>query len=105
MPTDLRLPLAVDIEKLAVSTLRWDDALTVTDLVARLSSDGRRHRIDGWRARTAGIAFSGNATLDGAAPFPLDANAQIAGLLDKRPLAVALTAASRPRALVWLSTL
>ena len=92
VPTDLRLPLAVDIEKLAVSTLRWDDALTVTDLVARLSSDGRRHRIDGWRARTAGIAFSGNATLDGAAPFPLDANAQIAGLLDKRPLAVALTA-------------
>lgn len=91
-PTDLRLPLAVDAEKISIATLQWGEALTITDLVARLDSDGRRHRIDGWRARTAGIALSGNATLDGAAPFPVEANAQIAGLLDQRPLAVALTA-------------
>src|SRR5574343_1525197 len=91
-PIDLRLPLAIDAEKISIATLRWGEALTVTDLVARLDSDGRRHRIDGWRARTAGIALSGNATLDGAAPFPVEANAQIAGLLDQRPLAVALTA-------------
>jgi translocation and assembly module TamB len=92
LPTDLRLPLAVDAEKISIATLQWGEALTVTDLVARLDSDGRRHRIDGWHARTAGIALSGNATLDGAAPFPVEANAQIAGLLDQRPLAVALTA-------------
>jgi translocation and assembly module TamB len=92
LPSDLRLPLAMAAEKIAISTLHWGEALTVTDLVARLDSDGRRHRIDGWRARTAGIALSGNATLDGAAPFPVDANAQISGLLDQRPLAVALTA-------------
>jgi translocation and assembly module TamB len=92
LPTDLRLPLAVAADKVAIATLRWGETLTVTDLVARLDSDGRRHRIDGWRARTAGIALSGNATLDGAAPFPVEANAQIAGLLDQRPLAVALTA-------------
>ncbi len=92
-PTDLRLPLAVAADKVAIATLRWGEALTVTDLVARLDSDGRHHRIDGWRARTAGLALSGNATLDGAAPFPLEANAQIAGLLDQRPLAVALSAA------------
>jgi translocation and assembly module TamB len=93
LPTDLRLPLAVDVEKVSISTLHWGNALTMTDLVAHLGSDGRHHLIDGWRARTAGLALSGNATLDGAAPFALDANAQIAGLLDQRPLAVALTAA------------
>lgn len=92
LPTDLRLPLALDAERVSIATLHWGEALTVTDLVARLESDGRRHRIDSWHARTAGIALSGNATLDGAAPFPLDANAQITGLLEQRPLAVALTA-------------
>jgi translocation and assembly module TamB len=91
-PTDLRLPLAVAAERVAIATLRWGEALTVTDIVARLDSDGRHHRIDGWRARTAGIALSGNATLDGVAPFQIEANAQIAGLLDQRPLAVGLTA-------------
>ena len=91
-PSELRLPLTVKLEKMTIATLRRGDAWLATDLAGRFTSDGRHHSIDGLRARTGGVALSGNASLDGAAPFSLAADARIAGQLDQRPLAVALTA-------------
>lgn len=91
-PTDLRLPLAIEVQKLAIATLSYGEAFTATDLAARLSSDGRQHRLEDFHAQTAGITASARATLDGAAPFRLEASAEIAGRLDERALAMSATA-------------
>jgi len=91
-PSELRLPLAVEIQKLAIARFDYGDTLTGNDLVARFSSDGQRHRLEGFQARSAGIAVTGRASLDGAAPLPLEASAEIAGQFEQRPLAMAITA-------------
>ncbi|MBL8428279.1 MAG: translocation/assembly module TamB domain-containing protein [Dechloromonas sp.] len=91
-PNDLQLPLAVDAKKLAISTLHVDDSFTATDLAARFSSDGRRHQLDDLKVSTGGIAIVGHAIVDGLAPLPLEASAQVSGQLDDRPLALSLTA-------------
>ena len=92
IPTDLSLPLAVEVQKLAIATLSYGEAFTATDLTARLSSDGRRHRLEDFHGQTAGITASARATLDGTAPFALDASAEMAGRLDERALAMTATA-------------
>lgn len=91
-PTDLQLPLTVDAQNVAILQFSLGDKFTASDLAARFSSDGRLHRLDDFKALTGGIAISGRATLDGLAPLPLTASADISGQLDERPLALALTA-------------
>ena len=92
VPTDLQLPVTVNAKKLAILKLSVDDGFTATDLAASFASDGRQHRIDDLHALTGGIAITGRASLDGLAPFPLAASAEISGQLDERPLAMSLTA-------------
>lgn len=91
-PTDLRLPVAVNIQKIAVGTLRHGDAFTATDLAARFTSDGRQHRLEDFHALTGGIAMTGQASLDGLAPLALTASAEVSGQLEQRPLALRLNA-------------
>ncbi|PKO48275.1 MAG: hypothetical protein CVU31_06360 [Betaproteobacteria bacterium HGW-Betaproteobacteria-4] len=91
-PTDLQLPLTVNAKKLAILKLSLGDGFTASDLAASFSSDGRQHRLTNFKALTGGIALSAEASLDGRAPLPLTARADIAGQLDERPLALALTA-------------
>lgn len=92
VPTDLLLPLAVNAEKIAISQLTVGDSFAATDLAGRFASDGRQHLLENFRARTADVAVTGRATLDGRAPLPLAGSAEMSGLLDERPLALALTA-------------
>lgn len=91
-PADLRLPLAVDAENVAISQIAWSDTMVAGDLAGRFVSDGRHHRLDGLRAQLAGVELSGGAVLDGAAPFALDARLQVAGRIAQHPLALTLTA-------------
>lgn len=91
-PTELRLPLAVEIKKLSIARLDYGDALSASDLAARFSSNGQQHRLEDFQARSAGIAISGRARLDGAAPLPLTASAEITGQYEQRPLAMTITA-------------
>ncbi|WP_310491701.1 translocation/assembly module TamB domain-containing protein [Dechloromonas sp.] len=91
-PTDLQLPLAVNAKKLAILKLSVSDGFTATDLAASLTSDGRQHQLADVHALTGGIAITARASLDGLAPMPLAASAEISGQLDERPLAMSLTA-------------
>lgn len=92
LPASLELPLTVNAKKVSISQILWGKAVIMEALNTALSSDGRQHRLSEFSARLAGIALSGEARLDGAAPFPLEARAEIAGQLDQRPLAMQLTA-------------
>ena len=91
-PIDLQLPFTVNAKKLAILKLSVGDGFTATDLAASFSSDGRQHQLADVHALTGGIAITGRASLDGLAPLPLAASAEISGQLDERPLALALTA-------------
>ncbi|MBS1145351.1 MAG: hypothetical protein H6R14_2757 [Proteobacteria bacterium] len=92
VPSDLQLPLTVNAKKVSISKFSWGEQFTASDLSASFTSDGRQHQLADFRANAAGVALSAEASLDGLAPFPLDARAGIAGQLEQRPLAVALTA-------------
>ncbi|MBS1142093.1 MAG: hypothetical protein H6R13_3546 [Proteobacteria bacterium] len=92
VPADLQLPIGVEIQKLAIARFAYGDTLTGSDLAARFSSDGRHHQLEDFRAKSADIAVTGRATLDGAAPFPLEGSADISGQLEQRPLAMSITA-------------
>ncbi|NTV69890.1 MAG: hypothetical protein HGA71_07065 [Azonexaceae bacterium] len=91
-PSDLQLPCTVNAKKVVILKLSVDGGFMATDLAASFTSDGRQHRLDDFKALTGGIAVTGRAGLDGLAPMPLAASAEISGQLDQRPLAVALTA-------------
>jgi translocation and assembly module TamB len=92
LPSDLTLPLAINAKHVGIAELRWDDSLSVTDISAGLSSDGRRHRLTDVSARIADTAVSGSLELDGATPFPVAAQARAHGLVAERALAVTLDA-------------
>jgi translocation and assembly module TamB len=91
-PDDLTLPLAVSVRQVAIGELRWDGAPPVTGIAARLASDGRRHEVEDLALRVADVAATGRLALDGRAPFPLQARAEVSGMLAERPLALAAEA-------------
>src|SRR5574343_1271304 len=92
LPADLQLPLAVRIERLSLGLLSINGQTVANHIAARLNSDGRQHRIDNLQLHTADVTLSGQASLDGLAPFPLNATLAIAGQLDQRPLGLTATA-------------
>lgn len=91
-PTDLQLPLAVNVEKLAISRLSYGNALSASRLSAQLSSDGRQHRLANFSAELADIGIHGEVRLGCAAPLPLEANVTLNGLLAEQALAVEIAA-------------
>jgi translocation and assembly module TamB len=91
-PTDLQLPLALRIEELRLATLGYGSLEAARELSLRIDSDGRQHRIENLQLLSGDISVRGQASIDGAAPFPLQAEAEIQGQLEQRPLALALTA-------------
>lgn len=85
-PSELRLPLAVDIEKVAIFSFNWNGLLTASALGGRLSSDGLHHQLSDLKASSGHIALSGTASLNGMAPLPLSFSARLDGMLDEHPL-------------------
>ena len=92
VPATLRLPLAVDLDKLAITTLSIRGLPDIRQLDARFHSDGRQHQLQQLALHSGDIRLSGQAELDGAAPLPLSARVQIEGRLEQRPLALDLAA-------------
>lgn len=92
LPADLQLPLALDVDRLSLGQLTLNGQPLASDIAARLSSDGRQHRISDLHLQAADVALSGQASLDGQPPFPLSATLDLKGQLDQRPLALAATA-------------
>ncbi len=91
-PTDLSLPLPIDLEKMVISRLEYGNLLQVRDLAGRLHSDGSKHALDDFHATFGDASLSGRARLDGTVPFALEADAAIAGQLEKHALALKLQA-------------
>lgn len=91
-PNNLQLPLAVDVEKVTISQIEYGTHFTAQHLTGSLHSDGRQHQLHDFQIATQGAQLTGQATLDGATPFRLDAAAEIKGQLDQHPLALSLSA-------------
>lgn len=92
LPKDLQLPLAIAIEHLGLGQLSFNGQPLAERIAGHLTSDGRQHRLDDLQLSTADVSLSGQAKLDGQAPFPLQARLHLKGQLDQRPLAVDATA-------------
>lgn len=92
VPDQLTLPLAIDIERLALGKLSLNGNTLAEGLAGRLSSDGRDHRVEHLALRLADVAVAAQARLDGQAPFPLSATLQLSGQLEGRPLAITANA-------------
>ncbi|MDR0379679.1 MAG: translocation/assembly module TamB domain-containing protein [Candidatus Accumulibacter sp.] len=91
-PDDLGLPLAVSIHRATIDALVWNGTPQATDIEARLTSDGRRHVIEEFSLRVDEASANGQIRLDGKAPFPLTARAELRGPLAGREWEVAFDA-------------
>lgn len=83
-PADLRLPLALAVDQLAIDRLQLDDGPVLTGLGARVAlgaDQGRSHRVDGLvvhadpgtAAQPAPLALRGAGQIASTAPFTLQA--------------------------------
>ena len=91
-PVSLSLPVAVDVEKVAISRFDYGQAFTVGDLRGVLNSDGETHRLSDFNAQLGLTHIAGAAELSGIAPMPLRADATVVGQLADKPLRLALAA-------------
>ena len=92
-PAALRLPLAVDVEKIAISRLDYGKLFSLDDLRAAFASDGMNHRLSGVRGKFGETAMAGEMTLGGDAPLPVQASATLSGQIDEQPVRVVAEAA------------
>ncbi|WP_153145405.1 translocation/assembly module TamB domain-containing protein [Dechloromonas sp. H13] len=92
-PASLRLPVAVDVEKVLISRLDYGDTLSAGNLRAVIASDGRSHRLRDFSGELGLAKIAGTAELGGDAPLPLNAELSIAGQLDEQPLRLTASAA------------
>jgi translocation and assembly module TamB len=91
-PADLLLPLALRVEQLRIATVSYGTLEAARELSLGFDSDGHQHRIENLYLLSSDVAVRGQAVVDGTAPFPLQAEAEIQGQLEERPLALALSA-------------
>lgn len=92
LPSSLQLPLAVNLKKLTISEIRWNDRSLARDVSARLDSNGRQHGVAGLSATLDAGQLTADGKIDGAAPFATTATANIASQLAEQPLQVAVQA-------------
>jgi translocation and assembly module TamB len=92
-PDNLRLPLALSVQKLNIDTLRIFSKqggaadFSARNMTASLFSDGRLHRVADLHARLDFGQLTASGQLDGNQPFALKAQAELAGLTDFTGLA------------------
>ena len=91
-PSALGLPLAVDLEKVAISRLEIGDAFAADDLAGHLSHDGEHYSLQDFSARSGDTRLTGQARLAAQPPLQLTATAELTGQLEQRPLALSLSA-------------
>ena len=92
-PAALRLPLAVNVEKIAISRLDYGKLVSLDELRAAFASDGMNHRLSGVRGKFGETAVAGEMTLGGDAPLPVQASATLSGQIDEQPVRVVAEAA------------
>jgi len=92
-PASLRLPLAVDVNKIAISHLDYGKLFSVGDLQAAYVGDGTSHRLSRVRGQFGKTAISGEMTLGADAPLPVQASATLSGQVDEQPVRLVVDAA------------
>ncbi len=92
-PASLRLPLAVDVKKLAISRLDYGKLFSADDLQAAYVGDGADHRLTGVRGRFGKTVIAGEVTLGADAPMPVRVSATLSGELDEQPVRLVVDAA------------
>ncbi len=92
-PASLRLPLAVDVKKIAISRLDYGKLFSAGDLQAAFVSDGADHRLTAVRGQFGKTAISGEMTLGADAPLPVQVSAMLAGQVDEQPVRLVVDAA------------
>ena len=91
-PSSLHLPVAVDIEKLAISLFDYAAIFSASAISGRLFSDGETHQLLNFQASSGLLSVVGEATLGASAPLLLSASARLNGQLQERPLSLAVQA-------------
>ncbi len=92
-PASLRLPLAVDVKKLAISRLDYGKLFSADDLQAAYVGDGADHRLTGVRGRLGKTVIAGEMTLGADAPLPVQVSATLSGQIDEQPVRLVVDAA------------
>ena len=92
-PASLRLPLAVDVKKLAISRLDYGKLFSADDLQAAYVGDGADHRLTGVRGRLGKTVIAGEMALGADAPLPVQVSATLSGQLDEQPVRLAMNVA------------
>ncbi|MBN8442339.1 MAG: DUF490 domain-containing protein, partial [Thauera sp.] len=102
-PKDLRLPLAIDLRRVALDAFELRDleapaepdsppVFSFSGLSAALSSDGRQHRLSALALTLPQGRAELAAELDGMSPFMLTAQGRFAGMQGERSYALRVTA-------------
>ena len=92
-PASLRLPLAVDVKKLAISRLDYGKLFSADDLQAAYVGDGANHRLAGVRGRLGKTVIAGEMTLGADAPLPVQVSGTLSGQIDEQPVRLVVDAA------------
>ncbi|MBU3697971.1 translocation/assembly module TamB domain-containing protein [Dechloromonas sp.] len=92
LPASLQLPLVVNLKKLTISEVFWNDRRLARDVSARLDSDGLQHSVAQLSATLDAGQLTADGRIDGAAPFATTATAHITSQLAEQPLQVAVQA-------------
>lgn len=92
-PASLRLPVAVDVRKLAISRLDFARLFAVENLRAAYVNDREMHRFEQLSGRVGKGEISGDATLGADAPFPLEVRALLAGQMEGKAVSLAVETA------------
>ena len=90
-PLTLKLPVAVNVEKMAIFSFKLAGLFEASAISAHLSSDGDTHQLDDFLATIGKLSLSGQASLGATAPLPLKLTAVIQGKLDEHPLRLAIS--------------
>lgn len=101
-PSNLQLPLAVDIEKIKVAQFNWQDIFNAQGISGHFSSDGVQHRLNDLIVSSGNLTLTGEAKLNGSAPLPLSFAAQLNGQLDEHPMRLVINGAG-PLGLISLN--
>ncbi|MBL8420217.1 MAG: translocation/assembly module TamB domain-containing protein [Dechloromonas sp.] len=92
-PASLRLPVAVDVRKMAISRLDFARLFAVENVRTAYVNDRATHRLEQLSGRIGKGEISGNATLGADAPFTLEVRARLAGQMEGKAVSLAVETA------------
>lgn len=91
-PTDLTLPVAVDLHTMSISRINYRAWEIASDLRAHFESDGRHHQLTELEARRGPLQLNASAELAGTDNLPLQLQGELRGTIAEQAIHLAFTA-------------